>query len=173
MRTTKSRSHALKRRSIPNRIESCFTVVAILTLRVPGSPGVNGRMVLDWAMTAGASVRLDADEMVRLGVSMQPPRHVFDALQKVPVRVQLATWIDGAVARWPTIWERAERLARTWITWRESQRVQFSAGEIDLHDKRTEERMAEGQHAAELADFLAVGDIVRRRDDDTAAAHIE
>lgn len=124
-------------------------------------------------MTAGASARLDADEMVRLGVSMRPPRHVYDALQKIPVRVQLATWMDGATARWPTIWERAGLLARTYITWRGSQRVQFSAAEIGQHDTRAEERAAEGPRSSELADFLAVGDIVRERDDVTAAAHAE
>jgi hypothetical protein len=127
-------------------------------------------MVLEWAMTVGASVRLDADEMVRLGVSMRPPQHVLDALQKLPVRVQLATWMDGAESRWPTIWAHAGRLARTWITWRGSQRVQFSAVEIDQHDKRTAELMAEPHDAVELADFLAVGDIVRARDDTPAVA---
>lgn len=127
-------------------------------------------MVLEWAMTVGASIRLAADEGARLRVSMQAPTHVTDALRKIEVRVQLATWMDGAAARWPTIWARAGVLARTYITWRGSQRVQFSAAEIRQHDKRSEVRLADGRHAQELADFLAVGDIVRERDVMTAAA---
>lgn len=124
-------------------------------------------------MTAGASIRLAADEKARLAVSINAPTHVADGLRKIEVRVQLATWMDGAAARWPTIWERAGLLARTYITWRGSQRVQFSAAEIGQHDRKVEERAANCPHAAELADFLAVGDIVRERDDVTAAAHVE
>lgn len=121
-------------------------------------------MVLEWAMTVGASIRLAADEMASVAVSIQPPQAITDALRRINVRVQLATWMDGAAARWPTLWERAGRLAQTWMTWRGSQRVHFTAAEIGEHCARIEERRAVDDESAELADFLAVGDIVQRRD---------
>ena len=121
-------------------------------------------MVLEWAMTVGASVRLAADKGARLGVSRQAPVHVADALRRIEVRVQIATWMDGAAARWPSIWDEAGLLARTWIAWRGSRRVQFSAQEISQHCVLAQERNAVMTESAELADFLAVGDVVRLRD---------
>ena len=121
-------------------------------------------MVFKWAMTMGASVRLDADEMVRLGVKPKPPENIGVLLREIHVRLQIATWMDGASARWPTLWDRAGRLSRTWMTWRGSQRVHFSASEIGQHCARIDERRLIEQESEELADFLAVGDIVRLRD---------
>jgi len=131
---------------------------------MPPDTTASAVMVLEWAMTAGAAVRLAADEMASVAVSTKPPQAISDFLRDINVRVQLATWMDGAAARWPTLWGRAGRLPRTWMTWRGSQRVHFTAAEISEHCKRIDERRSVGDESAELADFLAVGDIVERRD---------
>ena len=104
-----------------------------------------------------------ATTTLTLTVSVKPTKSVSDELRRVEVRIALATWMDGSAARWPQIWSRAGLLARTWITWRGSQRVGFNATEIKAHSDCIAVRQLACNESVELVDFLVVSDVVRQR----------
>lgn len=117
--------------------------------------------VMLWLIAEGVCIRqLDRRYMLAFTRRLTP---AVAALVRDRSTCQfLAHWIEFAGRRWPVSWAIASPEAQTWMAWRAMLYQGFTIAQREYQRVTAEAMQLEQGHGEELADFLAVGEVVRR-----------